>query len=50
VFPSISAAGTGRISVKFDFGDFYENLSSKSKFVYNGEKISGISDEDLSNS
>jgi hypothetical protein len=28
----IIAAPTGRISVKFDIGDYYENVSIKSKF------------------
>jgi hypothetical protein len=36
----ISAASTGRISVKFDTVDFYENLSIKSKFGYNLTKTS----------
>jgi hypothetical protein len=32
VFTRISVASTGRISVKFDIEDFYENLSRNSKF------------------
>jgi hypothetical protein len=44
----ISAAVTGRISVKFGIGDFYENLSRKSKFSYNRTDISSTLHEDLS--
>jgi hypothetical protein len=39
---------TGRISAKFDSGDFYEHLSGRSKFDSNGTKISGALHEDPS--
>jgi hypothetical protein len=42
-----SATPTVRISVKFDTGKFYENLSRKSKSGYNWAKISGTLHEDL---
>jgi hypothetical protein len=32
LFTCISAVPTGQISVKFDIGDFYENLCINSKF------------------
>jgi len=44
----ISAAPTERISMKFDLGDFEENMSRKFKFVSSQSKISGILQEDLS--
>jgi hypothetical protein len=37
----ISAVPTGRISVKFDIGDFYKTLLRESKFGCNQVKISG---------
>jgi hypothetical protein len=43
-------AAIGRISVKFNIGDFCGNLSRKSKFGYNRAKISGTLLEDLSKS
>jgi hypothetical protein len=43
----ISWASTGRIFVKFDIGDFHENVSTKSKFGYNLTQISGTLHEDL---
>jgi hypothetical protein len=36
LYGRISAVSTGRIYVKFDSVDFYENLSRKPKFGYNG--------------
>jgi len=44
--PYISTAPTGRISTKFDTGDFYENLLRNSQFGYNWTKISGTLLED----
>jgi hypothetical protein len=43
----ISAAPTRRSSVKFDSRDRNEQLSMKSKFYYNQEKISDIVHENL---
>jgi hypothetical protein len=43
----ISAAPTGRISVKFDIEDFYEDQPRNSKFGYNRTKISDTLHEDL---
>lgn len=48
LFVSISAAPTPRILVKFDDGEFNENLSRKSEFDSTRTKISGILHEDLS--
>jgi hypothetical protein len=42
----ISAALTGRYSVKFYIWDFYENLLRKSKFGYSRAKISGTLHEE----
>jgi hypothetical protein len=42
----ISAAPARRISVIFDTGDYYEDLSINSKFGYNGLKISDILHEE----
>ena len=44
----ISAVPTGRIFVKFDNGNFYENPSINSGFGYNRTKVSGTLREDLS--
>jgi len=44
----ISATPTGRISVKFNSGDFYEKLSRISIFGCNQSNISGILHEDVS--
>ena len=44
----ISAALTGRYSVKFYIWDFYENLLRKSKFGYSRAKISGTLHEEQS--
>jgi hypothetical protein len=44
----MSAAPTGRISVKLDIGNFHENLSRKSKFGVNRANISGTLHEYLS--
>jgi hypothetical protein len=44
----ISAAPNGRISVKFDTGNFHEICSGISNSVKIGKKISDTSDEDLS--
>ena len=35
----IGAAPTEQISVEFDIGDFFKNLSRKSKFGYNETKV-----------
>jgi len=43
-----SAAPTGRISVKFVIGDFYENMSKISRFGQTRTKILGTLREDLS--
>jgi hypothetical protein len=43
----ISVSPTRRISVKFDTGNFHENLSRDSKFVYNRKTPSGTLHEDL---
>ena len=48
MYACASAARTERICVIFHIGDFYEDLSSKSKFDYNRTKISGTLHEDLS--
>lgn len=45
---SISSASIGYIFVKFDIGDFYENLCKMSKRVYNRTKISSTLLEDVS--
>jgi hypothetical protein len=37
----ISAAPTGRISMKFQIGNFYENLLRKSKFCLKSDKLIG---------
>jgi hypothetical protein len=50
MYVCISAAPTRRIFVKFDIGEFYENLLRKSKFVSNWAKMSGIVQEGLINS
>jgi hypothetical protein len=45
VRPTVSMhqrGSTGRISLKFYIGDLTENLSMKSKFVYNLTKTSAI--------
>lgn len=47
MFAYISAAAAVWISVKFDIGVFYENLSEKSKFGYNQAKLLGTLCEDL---
>jgi hypothetical protein len=44
----ISAIPTGRIFVKFDIVDFYENLSKTSKFGYDRAKLLGTLHEDVS--
>jgi hypothetical protein len=44
----IGAVLTGRISVKFDTGDFYKTLSKSRWFGYNWWKISGTLHEVLS--
>jgi hypothetical protein len=44
----ISTAPTEKIFMKFDLGDFEENMSQKFKFVSNQSKISGTLQEDLS--
>jgi hypothetical protein len=43
----ISAASTGQISVKFDIGGLYANLSRKFKLAQNRAKISGTLHKDL---
>ena len=48
VFACISSAPTKPIYVKFDIGDFYENLLRNAKFSLNREKILGTLHEDLS--
>jgi hypothetical protein len=45
--PRMRVASTGRISVQFDTGDFYEHLSLIFKRGYNGATISGSLQEDL---
>jgi hypothetical protein len=42
----ISTADTEKISLKFDMGDFYENLSLKLKLHHDRTKISGRLNED----
>jgi hypothetical protein len=44
----ISAAPIGRIFMKVDFGDFYENISKKFKFGWNQTKISTTLHENIS--
>jgi hypothetical protein len=44
----IHSAPTGWTSVKFGIGNFYENLSGKSKLGYNRGKLWGTLHEDLS--
>ena len=43
----ISAASTGRISLKFEIGDLYEKVSRYPKFGYSRTKKSGTLHEDL---
>jgi len=38
----VSAAATGRISVKFDIRDFYENLSRTPNLVKTGQKYRAL--------
>jgi hypothetical protein len=47
-FAYISVAVNGQILVKFDIGDFDENLLRNSKFVKNWAKVSHILHEDPS--
>ena len=42
-----TAATTGRIYMKFDSGDIYENLPRNFKFISNRTKISGTLKEEL---
>jgi len=44
----VNLAPTGRIFVKFDIGDLYQNLSIKSKFGYSRTKVSGTLRKGLS--
>jgi hypothetical protein len=44
----VSAAPTGQSSVKFDTGDFYENLWRKSRFGWNWTKFSDTFHKNLS--
>jgi hypothetical protein len=48
VSASITAVPTGRIFLKFDIGNFYENPSRNSRFGRNRATVSGTSHRDLS--